>query len=124
MFGGHAWSFVSDLDVPAAATLIAAQGHWCACRRVADGVIDEVVDDAAQESRIGLHPAVAGGGHLEPAAALPGHVMPASSRLVQKIRHVDRFFGGLEGAGVSSSEDEQLVGEAAEVLDFLAQRFE
>src|ERR1700736_1162739 len=53
MFRGHAWSFVADLQVPPATGLIAAQGHGRARRRVPDRVIDEVVDHAAQESRVG-----------------------------------------------------------------------
>src|ERR1700682_4798 len=120
----YTWSLVRHLDVPATVVPIAAQLHRAPVRVVADGVVDEVVNDAPQERRVGLHTAVAWSNHLEPASLFLRDLLPARGRLVQEICDVDLLRGRDQRTSIRASQDQELVGKAPQVLDLLLQRFE
>src|SRR6202521_5444316 len=117
-------SLVRHLDVPAAVVPIAAELPRGPVGVVADGVVDEVVNDAPQERGVGLHAAVAWSNHLKPASLLLRDLLPARGRLMQKIRDVDLLRGRYQRTRICASQDQELVGQAPQVLDLLLQRFE
>ena len=84
---------------------------------MADGVVDQVVQQPSHQVRVGGERAFQREVAQQLHATFAGGRPPALDRVLEELRDLENLLAGREGARVRAGQQQQLVGEPAEPLD-------